>query len=111
MATVGDARAFTNGRQLAAWLGLTPREHSSGGKHRRLGITKRGDGYLRKLLIHGARAMLRLTPKREDAKSRWVENLRRRAHVNVAAVALAAQHARILWALLVKSEDYCPALG
>lgn len=111
VATVGDARAFTNGRQLAAWLGLTPREHSSGGKHRHLGITKRGDGYLRKLLIHGARAMLRLTPKREDAKSRWVENVRRRAHVNVAAVALAAKHARILWALLVKSEDYCPALG
>jgi transposase len=111
VATVGDARVFRNGRQLAAWLGLTPREHSSGGKHRRLGITKRGDVYLRTLLIHGARAMLRLTPKREDAKSRWVENVRRRAHVNVAAVALAAKHARILWALLARQEDYCPARG
>lgn len=111
VATVGDARAFRNGRQLAAWLGLTPREHSSGGKHRRFGITKRGDVYLRTLLIHGARAMLRLTPKREDAKSRWVESVRRRAHVNVAAVALAAKHARILWALLARQEDYCPALG
>lgn len=111
VATVGDARAFKNGRQLAAWLGLTPREHSSGGKHRHFGITKRGDVYLRKLLIHGARAMLRLTPKREDAKSRWVESLRRRAHVNVAAVALAAKHARILWALMARQEDYCPAQG
>ena len=106
VATVGDATVFKNGRQFAAWLGLTPREHSSGGKYKRFGISKRGDSYLRKLLVHGARSMMRLTPKRMDKKSRWVELLRSRHHDNVAACALAAKHARIIWALMAKGTTY-----
>ena len=106
VASVGDATVFKNGRQFAAWLGLTPREHSSGGKYKRFGISKRGDSYLRKLLVHGARSMMRLTPKRDDKKSRWVEQLRARHHDNVAACALAAKHARIIWALMAKETTY-----
>jgi transposase len=106
VATIGDPTVYKNGRQVAAWLGLTPREHSSGGKQRQLGITKRGDCYLRKLLIHGARSALRITPRRQDRKSRWVEGLRSRAHDNVAAVALAAKNTRILWSLLAHDEEY-----
>jgi len=90
---------------------LTPREHSSGGKQRQFGITKRGDCYLRKLLIHGARSALRVTPRRQDKKSRWVEGIRARAHENVAAVALAAKNTRILWSLLAKEGEYKPALS
>lgn len=108
VATIGDASIYKNGRQVAAWLGLTPREHSSGGKQRQMGITKRGDRYLRKLLIHGARSALRVTPKRNDKKSIWVEKIRLRSHENVAAVALAAKNARIMWALLAHDSDYLP---
>ena len=111
VATIGNPRVYKNGRQVAAWLGLTPREHSSGGRQRQLGITKRGDCYLRKLLIHGARSALRVTPRRQDRKSQWVESIRTRAHDNVAAVALAAKHARILWSLLANEGDYKPALS
>jgi transposase len=110
IATIGDPKVYKNGRQIAAWLGLTPREHSSGGKQRQLGITKRGDCYLRKLLVHGARCALRVTPQRQDRKSRWVENIRSRSHENVAAVALAAKNARILWALLAHETNYEPAI-
>jgi transposase len=109
VASVGDARVFSNGRQFAAWLGLTPRQHSTGGKQRLGAMTKHGDVYLRTLLIHGARAVLRLTPTRSDAKSRWAESLRRRRPDNVAAVALAAKHARIIWALLARAQEYQPA--
>jgi len=109
VASVGDARVFRNGRQFAAWLGLTPRQHSTGGKQRLGAMTKHGDVYLRTLLIHGARAVLRVTAKRSDAKSRWAESLRRRRPDNVAAVALAAKHARIIWALLARAHDYQPA--
>ena len=109
VASVGDAKVFRNGRQFAAWLGLTPRQHSTGGKQRLGAMTKHGDVYLRTLLIHGARAVLRITPSRSDAKSRWVESLRRRRPDNVAAVALAAKHARISWALLARAQDYRPA--
>lgn len=98
IATLGDPKSFKNGRQVAAWLGLTPREHSSGGRQNRMGITKRGDRYLRKLLVHGARSALRITPKRDDPKSQWIERLRNRSHENVASVALAAKNARTLWA-------------
>lgn len=111
IATIGDPKAYRNGRQVAAWLGLTPREHSSGGKQRQLGITKRGDCYLRKLLVHGARSALRVTPQRQDRKSRWVEGVKARSHENVAAVALAAKNARILWALLAHERNYEPALA
>jgi transposase len=106
VASVGDAKVFHNGRQFAAWLGLTPRQHSTGGKQRLGAMTKHGDVYLRTLLIHGARAVLRVTPNRSDAKSRWAESLRRRRPDNVAAVALAAKHARITWALLARGKDY-----
>jgi transposase len=109
VASVGDAKVFNNGRQFAAWLGLTPRQHSTGGKQRLGAMTKHGDVYLRTLLIHGARAVLRVTPKRGDAKSRWAESLRRRRPDNVAAVALAAKHARIIWAMLAHAQPYQPA--
>jgi len=104
VATVAHAAQFKNGRQCAAWLGLVPKQDSSGGKTRLLGISKRGDPYLRTLLVHGARSAMRLTAKRNDPKSRWVEQLRKRRGENIAAVALAAKHARILWALMVKGE-------
>jgi transposase len=101
-------RAFRNGRQFAAWLGLVPCQHSTGGKQRLGAITKHGDVYLRTLLIHGSRAVLRLTCARGDAKSRWVQSLRRRRPENVAAVALAAKHARIIWASLARGHAYQP---
>ena len=109
VATVGDAHTFKNGRQLAAWLGLVPRQHSSGGRRRLGRITKRGDVYLRTLLIHGARAVLRQLARRTDATSRWVMALKARRGFNKAVVALAAKQARILWALLVTGRPYQPA--
>jgi len=105
VATVAHAAQFRNGRQCAAWLGLVPKQDSSGGKSRLLGITKRGDVYLRTLLVHGARSAMRYSAKRTDPKSVWVEQLRKRRGDNVAAVALAAKHARILWALMAKGES------
>jgi len=107
-ATAGDARRFANGRQFAAWMGLVPREYSSGGKIRRGRIGKRGDAYLRTLLIHGARVVYRHLGEREDKKSRWLRQLAARRGVNKAVVALAAKHARILWALLSRGSDYQP---
>ena len=110
IASIGDGKVFRNGRQFAAWLGLTPRQHSTGGKQRLGVMTKHGDVYLRTLLIQGARAVLQVTPKRSDGKSRWVQKLRARRPDNVAAVALAAKHARIIWAVLARGTDYQPAL-
>jgi transposase len=110
VASVGNARAFKNGRQFAAWLGLTPSQYSSGGKNRLGRITKRGNVDLRTLLIHGTRSLLRLTAKRRDRKSAWVEALKARSGANVAAVALAAKHARIIWALLAHGTEYRPAI-
>jgi transposase len=106
VATVGNATAFVHGRQFAAWLGLVPKQFSTGGKPVLGRITKRGNVYLRTLLIHGARAVLQCTAKRTDAKSVWVEEVRQRRGDNIAAVALAAKHARILWALLARGQDY-----
>lgn len=106
VATVGDATAFHHGRQFAAWLGLVPKQFSTGGKSVLGRITKRGNVYLRTLLIHGARAVLQYTAKRTDAKSQWVEALRQRRGDNIATVALAAKHARILWALLARGHAY-----
>lgn len=106
VASVGPATTFTSGRQFAAWLGLTPRQHSSGGKTVLGGISKRGDVVLRTLLIHGARSVLRLTAARNDRKSLWVEGLKARSCNNVAAVALAAKNARIIWAMLTRGTDY-----
>lgn len=105
VATVGDANVFKNGRQFAAWLGLVPRQHSSGGKPQLFGISKRGDAYLRALLIHGARAVIRHSnPKRQV--TRWINDLSSRRHKNVVIVALANKLARIAWALLVKQTAY-----
>jgi transposase len=105
-ASIGDAKAFRNGRQLAAWLGLVPRQHSSGGKEQLLGISKRGDTYLRTLLIHGARSVL-LTLKRPGGQTDgWLARLAARRNANIAAVALANKNARVIWALLAHKRDY-----
>ena len=106
VAAVGDATVFKNGRELAAWLGLTPRQHSTGGRPRLLGISKRGDRYLRCLLIHGARAALRQAGRYEDRRSRWAVNVEARRGKNVAAVALANKNARVAWAVLAKDSDF-----
>jgi transposase len=106
LAAVPDATHFKNGRQFAAWLGLVPREHSTGGKPRLLGISKRGDRYLRKLLVHGARATLRWVVLTNDPRSQWVRALIARLGKNRAAVALANKNARIVWALLAHNQEY-----
>jgi transposase len=106
IAAIGDATQFKNGRQLAAWLGWVPREHSTGGKPRLLGISTRGDVYLRTLLVHGARATLRWIETKPDDRSRWVRALIARRGKNRAAVALANKNARIVWALLVHHQEY-----
>jgi transposase len=108
VATIGDASQFANGRQLAASLGLTPRQHSSGGKDRLLGISKRGDSYLRTLLVHGARSTLRTAKSKEDRLSQWAVRLAERSHHNVAAIALANKTARMAWAMLRHDTDYQP---
>ena len=112
VATVGDAREFKNGRQLAAWLGLVPKQHSSGGKQTLLGISKRGDTYLRTLMIHGARAVIRFAENKEKPNV-WLGKLMARRNKNIAAVALANKNARIVWALLANNRifrpDYTPA--
>ena len=106
VAALGDARHFARGRDLSASLGLTPGQHSSGGKERLLGITKHGDCYLRTLLVHGARAVLKGAARKDDPRSRWVMNVAHRRHKNVAAVALANKMARIAWALLTRGGTY-----
>jgi transposase len=106
VAAIGDVTQFKNGRQLAAWLGLVPREHSTGGKPRLLGISKRGDRYLRKLLVHGARATLRWVDTKSDDRSRWLKALIARRGKNRATVALANKNARIAWALLAHNQEY-----
>jgi transposase len=108
VATVGDAKNFSNGRQLAAWLGLVPKQSSSGGKTVLLGISKRGDAYLRTLLIHGARSVLWAAQHRKVSVDRWVQGLLERRNANVAAVAMANKTARIVWALLAKGRQYDP---
>jgi len=109
VATVGNGHDFKNGRQFAAWLGLTPRQYSTGGVTKLGRISKRGDVYLRTLLVHGARSELIHTARRPDRKSRWIEELRKTKSFNQAAVALANKHARIAWSLLAHGQDYQPA--
>ena len=108
VATVGDAKNFKNGRQMAAWLGLVPKQDSSGGKTVLLGISKRGDVYLRTLLIHGARAVLWAAQRRKATAGQWVQDLLERRNANVVAVAMANKTARIVWALLAKARQYDP---
>jgi transposase len=106
VAAVGNAKEFLNGRHLAAWLGLVPRQCSSGGKERLLGISKRGDRYLRTLLIHGARATVHRARRKTDARSRWIVSLEQRRGKNIATVAIANKNARIAWALLTSDAEY-----
>lgn len=109
VATVGNARDFVSGRQFAAWLGLTPRQHSSGGKSRLGHITKRGDAYLWALLVQGARATLHTALRHTDRLSRWALSVQQRRGYRRALVAIAAKNARIAWALLSKNEALRPA--
>jgi transposase len=106
VASVGDAKLFHNGRQFAAWLGLVPRQSSSGGKTNLLGISKRGDTYLRTLLIHGARSVLLHLKSHPDQAEGWLAQVANRRNPNIAAVALANKNARIVWALLAHGRDY-----
>jgi transposase len=108
VAAVGDARTFARGRDLAAWLGLVPRQATTGGKPRLLSISKRGNRYLRKLLIHGARAVMPTLAKSATPLGAWLRSLLQRAHPNVAVVALANKLARIVWAVLNRGDVYRP---
>jgi transposase len=108
VAAVGRADGFRNGRHLAAWLGLVPRQHSSGGKSQLYGISKRGDKYLRTLLIHGARSILIRVSGKLDARSRWLQELIARRGYNRACVALANKNARIIQVLLSTEATYKP---
>jgi transposase len=111
VAAVGDRTCIRNGRQFAAWLGLVSKQRSSGGKSRLFGISKRGDRYLRTLMIHGARAALAKANGKTDARSLWIGRMRDRRHPNVVAVALANKNARIFWSVLSGGEEYQPAIS
>ena len=111
VAALGDGKAFRKGRDFAVSLGLTPRQHSSGGKAQLLGISKRGDSYLRQLMVHGARAAVRTAKHRNDALSRWIQQLGQRKHTNVVVVALANKTARMAWAMIRNDCDYEPQLA
>ena len=108
VAAVGTGSSFGKGRDLAAWLGLVPRQITTGGKAKLIGISKHGNRYLRKLFIHGARTVLHLVRDRTSPIAAWADRLKERAHVNVAAVAMANKMARIAWAVLTKRERYQP---
>ena len=113
--TVGSGAAFRNGRELSAYLGLVPSQASSGGKTRLLGISKRGDGYLRMLLVHGARSVLRSAQRRDKAglpnPYHWLSQLSSRTHTNKACVAQANKTARIAWCVLTRGQSYRDPLG
>jgi len=110
IAAIGDISVFKSGRELAAWIGLVPRQHSTGGKQTLLGISKRGDSYLRTLLIHGGRSVVRVAHKHEDKRNQWIGEIKQRRGENISNVAVANKNARIAWALLTKKQDYC-AIG
>ena len=109
VATIGDGSQFRSGRQLAAWLGLVPRQHSSGDKNRLGRISKRGDGYLRRLLVHGARAVLRWRRAGPEVRSPWIRGLLARRPTNVVLVAMANKTARIVWAMMRDQRNFDPA--
>ena len=108
VATVGDARQYRTSRQMAAAIGITPKQHSSGDRSRLLGISKRGDVYLRTLMIHGARSVVANAKHKDDRLSRWLTAIATKRHPNVAAVALANKTARMAWAMLRYETDYDP---
>ena len=104
--TMDDPKRFRSGRHFAAWLGLVPRQSSSGDRQVLGGISKRGDGYVRTLLIHGARSAVNVCREKTDRKSQWIKGLVMRRNKNIATVALANKNARTIWALLARGEDY-----
>jgi len=106
VAAMSDGKVFQNGRQFAAWLGLVPKQHSSGGKPRLLGISKRGDPYLRTLLIHGARSVVYRACRKKDVRSVWIADKQRRLGTTRACVAVANKNARIVWSLIAREEHY-----
>jgi transposase len=108
VAAIGNGRAFRKGREFAAWRGVVPREHSTGGKQKLLGISKRGNSYLRRLFVQGARAVLQQRTKQSSGLSVWLAQLTSRRHHNVVGVALANKMARMAWAVLAKNEQYQP---
>lgn len=108
IAAIGNGAAFRKGREFAAWMGVVPREYSTGGKQKLLGISKHGNAYLRRLFIQGARAVLQHRTKQAPGLSEWLAKLASRTHHNVVAVALANKLARIAWAVLAKEERYQP---
>ena len=111
VAAVDDAAAFRRARDLPAWLGLVPRQHTTGGKPKLLGISRRGNSYLRRLFIHGARSALPTLSKTDTPTGAWLRALLSRAHANVVVVALAAKMARIAWAMLRRSTEFTPEPG
>ena len=106
VAAISNGNTFHNGRQFAAWLGLVPRQNSSGEKQRLSGITKRGDRYLRTLLVHGARSVVFRAAKKDDARSKWIAEKQKKLGTAKACVAVANKNARIIWALLAHDEPY-----
>jgi transposase len=106
VAAISDGKTFKNGRQFAAWLGLVPKQHSSGEKARLLGISKRGDPYLRTLLIHGARSVVYRASRKTDRRSLWIADKQRRLGTSKACVAVANKNARIVWSLIAREEPY-----
>jgi len=108
IAAIGNGGAFRKGREFAAWMGVVPREHSTGGQQKLLGISKRGNSYLRRLFVQGARAVMQQRTKQASGLSAWLAQLTARAHRNVAPVALANKLAHVAWAVLAKNEEYRP---
>ncbi|WP_445372994.1 IS110 family transposase [Methylomonas sp. HW2-6] len=106
IAAIGDIKVFKSGRELAAWLGLVPKQYSTGGKSTLLGISKRGDSYLRTLLIHGGRSVSRIAHRHQDTRNRWICSIKQRRGENISNVAVANKNARIAWALLTNKEGY-----
>jgi transposase len=106
VASIADANSFDNGRQVSAWLGLVPRQSSSGGKSTLLGMSKRGDVYLRTLLIHGARSAILAAQRKAPNTNLWLTNLLNRRHPNIAAVALANKNVRTVWAILAHGREF-----
>jgi transposase len=109
VAAVDDGRYFRSGRELAAWIGLVPRQYTTGGKPKLGGIGRRANHYLRRQMIHGARAVVRCLAKHDDPRSQWLKALAARRGINRAIVALANKTARIAWALLARNEEYTTA--
>ena len=110
IALAGDGKGFKNGRHFAAYLGLTPKQHSSGNRECLFGISKRGDGYLRALLIHGGRSVVRAAEKKSDYRSTWVNRIKNQGGFNKAAVAIANKNARIVMSLILSGEEYKEAV-